>query len=63
MARFEKLNAARMSAAGEGWTEPNLYFSSPLRRRKMQTNLASNYLCNQIPLTKCEDRILTKDAV
>jgi hypothetical protein len=24
-ARLEKLNAARMSAAGEGLTEPNLY--------------------------------------
>jgi len=22
--RFERLNAVRMSAAGEGWTEPNI---------------------------------------
>jgi len=29
------LNAARTSAAGEGWTEPNLYFLS-LLRKKMQ---------------------------
>ena len=28
---FEKLNAARVSAAGEGWTEPNLYFCPPGR--------------------------------
>ena len=27
-ARFENLNAARMSAAGYGSTEPNKYFSS-----------------------------------
>ena len=30
---FEQSNAARMSAAGEGSTEPNLYF----RKAKMQT--------------------------
>jgi hypothetical protein len=24
-ARFEQFNAVRMSTAGEGWTEPNLY--------------------------------------
>ena len=33
--RFEESNAARMSAAGNGLTEPNLYF----RNSKMQTNL------------------------
>ena len=25
---LERLNAARMSAAGDGWTEPSNYFSS-----------------------------------
>ena len=28
---LEQLNAARMSAAGDGLTEPNLDFSSPFR--------------------------------
>jgi hypothetical protein len=37
-----------MSAAGEGWTEPNIYFLLSLRKKKMQTNLASSYLCKQI---------------
>ena len=30
---FEQLNAARVSAAGEGWTEPNLYFLSCCERK------------------------------
>ena len=30
-----------MSAAGEGWTEPNLYFH-PIKGMKMRTNLASS---------------------
>ena len=36
--RFEKSNAARMSAAADGWTEANLYFG-PIPGVKMQTNL------------------------
>ena len=39
--RFEQINAARMSAVGEGWTEPNLYFH-PIKGMKMRTNLASS---------------------
>ena len=39
---FEQLNAARMSAAGEGWTEPNLNFH-PIKGMKMQTNTACSY--------------------
>jgi hypothetical protein len=35
--RFERLNATRMSVAGEGWTEPNNNFSPEWR--KMQINL------------------------
>ena len=35
--RLEQSNAARMSAAGEGSTEPNLY----LRKAQMQTSLAT----------------------
>ena len=31
---FENRNAVRMSAAGDGWTEPNQYF----RTAKMRTN-------------------------
>ena len=38
--RFERSNAARMSAAGDGWTEPNHYFCPKMA--KMQTNLASS---------------------
>jgi len=38
--RFERSNAARVSAAGDGSTEPNLYFCP--QRAKMQTNLASS---------------------
>ena len=34
--KLEQLNATRMSVAGEGLTEPNLYF----RTAEMQTNLA-----------------------
>ena len=41
-AGFEQLNAARMSAAGEGWTEPNLNFH-PIKGMKMQTNTACSY--------------------
>ena len=37
-----------MSAAGDGWTEPNLYFLLSLRKKKMQTNLAGSYFCKQI---------------
>jgi len=33
-----------MSVAGDGLTEPNLYFYSPLRGIKMQTNLAGSLL-------------------
>ena len=40
--RFERSNAARMSAAGDGSTAPNLYFLSVLSGKKMQTNLASS---------------------
>jgi hypothetical protein len=36
---FEQSNAARMSAAGEGSTEPNLYF----RKAKMQTNPSHSF--------------------
>ena len=36
--RFERLNAARTSAAADGWTEANLYFD-PIPGVKMQTNL------------------------
>ena len=39
---LEESNAARTSAAGEGWTEPILYFLPALRRKKMQTNLAGS---------------------
>ena len=35
--RLEQSNAARMSAAGEGLTEPNLY----LRKAQMQPSLAT----------------------
>jgi len=38
--RFERSNAAPMSAAGDGWTEPNRYFCPQMA--KMQTNLASS---------------------
>jgi hypothetical protein len=37
LAGFERLNAMRMSIAGDGLTEPNLYFHS--RGMKMQSNL------------------------
>jgi len=41
--RLEQLNAARMSAAGEGLTEPNLYLRP---WAQMQTNLiAKNNIC------------------
>ena len=39
--RFERLNAARISAAGEGWTEPILYFRLGTRRKCKQIWLAA----------------------
>jgi hypothetical protein len=36
MMGFERFNAARTSAAGDGWTEPNQNFLPPWRE-KMQT--------------------------
>ncbi|MBR5617468.1 MAG: hypothetical protein IKW50_04725, partial [Oscillospiraceae bacterium] len=44
--RFEKLNAARMSAAREGLTERHLYFHSP-KGMKMLTNLAGTCSTNR----------------
>ena len=40
VARFDKSNAARVSAAADGLTEANLYLFSSNRWEKMQTNLA-----------------------
>ena len=36
MDRFEDLNATRASVAGEGWTEPNLYFC-PLDKNEIKS--------------------------
>ena len=45
--RFEKPNAARMSAAGEGSTEPNYSFLSI--GKKMQTNLGGTSKVTRFP--------------
>ena len=36
---FEKLNATRMSVAGEGWTEPNLHFRLRKCKRIRQVHI------------------------
>ena len=40
--RYEKLNAAQMSAAREGFTERNIYLFFTMREEKMQSNLAGS---------------------
>ena len=44
--RFEKLNAARMSAACEGSTEQHIYFFFPQERKN--ANKSGRYLCPQV---------------
>ena len=39
---FEKLNATRMSVAGEGWTEPNLHFRLRKCKRIRQVRKIDN---------------------